>query len=111
VSDFTVDRAQLDSGAAAFDQLITTLQGIQSTLTDMDLADSDFGRVPWISTRTAESYAEHRQACLDSAQEMHTCARSASDALKATSTVYREQDEAAEEAAERIIGFIQAGPQ
>lgn len=111
VSDFTVDRAQLDAGAVSFDQLVTSLQGITTTLQGMNLGDSDFGRVPWISTKTAEAYADHRQACIESSQEMKACAQSASDTLTATSTVYREQDEAAEEAAELIIGFIQAGPQ
>lgn len=110
MSDFTVDRAQLDAGAEKFAQLTTTVQSIHTTLQGMNLERSDFGYVPWIGSRTHDAYVDHREACLKSTDEMKNSAKTAGDALKASSNAYLTADQGGEDAAELIIGLIQAGP-
>ena len=60
MTNFTVDRSQLDAASAAFKNLGTSATGTQNTLQGVGLVQSDFGRVPWLETRVWEAYSRTR---------------------------------------------------
>jgi hypothetical protein len=59
MTNFTVDRSQLDAACTAFKDLGASATGTQKTLQAVGLVQSDFGRVPWLQTRVWEAYSDH----------------------------------------------------
>lgn len=110
MSDFTVNRQQLDDASGQFDQLSTTASGIKSTLDAVPLVQSDFGRVPWLQSRVWEAYQEHSQDCTSSLEELKGALDNVSDGLEATAIAYRAMDDDAEQAAGLIMQNLEAGP-
>ena len=110
MTDFTVDRSQLDAASTAFTDLGTSATGTQSALQGVGLVQSDFGRVPWLETRVWEAYSQHTTDCLDALDELISAMENVSTGLAATSATYRVMDEDAEKAAEYINQALAAGP-
>lgn len=111
MTNFTVDRSQLDAAASAFKDLGTSATGTQNTLQAVGLVQSDFGRVPWLQTRVWEAYANHTTDCLDSLKELISAMGDVSNGLAATSATYRVMDADAETAAEYINQALDVGPE
>ncbi|MVA76401.1 hypothetical protein GC722_10250 [Auraticoccus sp. F435] len=110
MADFTVDRAQLDAGADAFEGLHGQAEETAQALADVPLVESDFGRIPWLQTRVWEAFVEHRDACQESLTELTDALDSVRAGLSATSATYRIMDEDAEQAAELLIQGMGGGP-
>ena len=110
MTNFTVDRSQLDAAARAFTDLGTSATGTQTTLQGVGLVQSDFGRLPWLQTRVWEAYSIHTTDCLDALTELISAMGNVSNGLAATSSTYRIMDADAEQAAEYINQALAAGP-
>ncbi len=109
MTNFTVDRSQLDAASAAFRDLGASATGTQATLRGVGLVQSDFGRVPWLQTRVWEAYSTHTTDCLEALDELISAMGNVSNGLAATSATYRVMDEDAEKAAEYITQALAAG--
>ncbi|WP_158676517.1 hypothetical protein, partial [Tessaracoccus sp. OH4464_COT-324] len=89
---------ELHAGADRIGELAPAAQKAEQRIASVPLAQSDFGRVPWIQTRIWEAYQEHTASCREALRDMSETMGDVCEAVHVTAEVYESFEEAAEQA-------------
>jgi hypothetical protein len=103
MSDFTIDVAQVDRAATAYEDTRQKAKQAHSDSQSLRVPDGAFGRVPWLSDKLREPYTEQVTACSDAINDTVETIEGLIEALKQVAAAYRETETHNADDANRII--------